>query len=1372
MKFKKLISSALVMSILISSMSNLSLSFADEGGITTDNAGINRGVNDDKVENTDESINDGELSKPIDNITVKNLLVLNSNEGQVMSITVTDGKIYAAGLNAGGRYSNTGLKLEVIDPTDGKVVKSIVSTDDNTNSFVDSINSIPFISNYILHIDYNKNSSIKGMSISSIRTIRPEKLTAISHDLNNGYYFAIKDETFVPITTDIMIDPITLKSTDKEVVVKGSASPDMDVYVKMDNETKMVKVNEEGKYEATFKSESGFSEEPSIYVSYKNGISTKAEVNYINEITNPIMNFTNIWGGPSAILTFDYSTMKMSVTKRSGDFSSNGNLFTMKLYKNGETTPYYTYNQDSNHVQPFLNAVNQKPFSVGDVFSFKLNNGQGNLSGKVKFDLNGKTITIPVNENLFFRITDKGIVEENNIISINPMDVLNSYDVKSFPLSGKTLPNKEVRVFVGDDENPSVVTSDSEGNFSLTVDTHIPLTTSTPIKVMVGDFSKTVYANISSQPSMTFKTVTGYEYIINADLEEIKKPFKHELLYGYSLLSDDAKKAWDLAVEGILNAKEYKKYKNGTDYYVDVYYPGLNITKNDVNLIVKYLVRSDPRMFLLKDWGGEPIYQGSKIVGQRFPIGNGVNSPETFDRQLLAIEKGIAPLLGKIQKGMDVYQIAKTLQSNFEHSELYSFDGSNSDIRGAFINKKIICGGYSKGLEYLLLRVGIENVWVQGSAGGPHAWNNVNIYDRWYLSDSTWGGINWFLKGGDNKFAKGHIHYVVFDPMPVLADTDIPWESGDYPNNITNNTGFTNIEHKNGEVTITYDTSNSDVKPKNVEIVTDFNDYKPEKMTNDNGVWTIKFKYDDVAKLKGISPDNKVSIPFNFYFRVDNLYGTAGNILKNNIKTKLFDRGMLNVVTDISPVKSIPWSKIEGIPEIETKKIVVYKGESINPRDGIANLPNGATVSIVGSADTETTGTKVIKVKIIFENKSSIIKNVDVEVKNKIPWTTIDKNAIITNNKVESEDRSSDANSDNKTESKDKSKEVNTGDKTKSKDESKDRVVIEKRLNNIDSNNKNKIKSSESKNKLNEKEDVMSLDKVSRISGKNRFETSINIAKKLYPKGSDTVLVVNASKYSDILSVVPLANSMDVPILYTEQRSTPKDLINYLKESGAKKVLLVGGDRSISPSQKRYMEEQGLKVERISGKDRFETSSQINKRILEKTNENIDKIIISSGYNFSDAVSVAPYAIAKNVPIFISNGKSLDEEIKNVINKNPNAKVYVIGGQESISNNLLREIKKISDKVERVSGKNRYETSVEIAKLMNKDSKLVFLSCGKDCADALVASQIAGKENSPVLLTKNNLLPINVNEYISKSVKEVVVIGGEKSVSNLLRIEK
>ncbi|MBQ8787413.1 MAG: hypothetical protein IJZ61_07245 [Oscillospiraceae bacterium] len=114
------------------------------------------------------------------------------------------------------------------------------------------------------------------------------------------------------------------------------------------------------------------------------------------------------------------------------------------------------------------------------------------------------------------------------------------------------------------------------------------------------------------------------------------------------------------------------------------------------------------------------------------------------DEKILEMQKEIEAEAKKILDGitpdMTEYDIVKHFHDSIASTVVYDETADNCrDIYGVFVDKKAICGGYSKAFSYLCDKVGIETATVTGDADGEaHMWNMVKIDGQWYNIDVTY----------------------------------------------------------------------------------------------------------------------------------------------------------------------------------------------------------------------------------------------------------------------------------------------------------------------------------------------------------------------------------------------------------------------------------------------------------------------------------------------------------------------------------------------------------------------------------------------------------------------------------------------------------
>lgn len=192
-------------------------------------------------------------------------------------------------------------------------------------------------------------------------------------------------------------------------------------------------------------------------------------------------------------------------------------------------------------------------------------------------------------------------------------------------------------------------------------------------------------------------------------------------------------------------------------------------------------------------------------------------------------------------------------------------------------------------------------------------------------------------------------------------------------------------------------------------------------------------------------------------------------------------------------------------------------------------------------------------------------------------------------------------------------------------------------------------------------------------------------------------------------------------------------------------------------------------VKELIGEDRYETAAKISKEGWNSA----DTVIIVNGHHnhLVDGLTATPLASAKNAPILLSDNKVLSkftaDEIKRLSPKN----VIVIGGVDVMPQSIIDEVKKINSSisVKRIGGEDRYETSLNIAKEIDKTNNItkIYVGAGDGEADSLSIASVAGREKAPIILSEKDGLTKSTYDYIkSQNVVDGYVIGGFERISD------
>ncbi len=192
-------------------------------------------------------------------------------------------------------------------------------------------------------------------------------------------------------------------------------------------------------------------------------------------------------------------------------------------------------------------------------------------------------------------------------------------------------------------------------------------------------------------------------------------------------------------------------------------------------------------------------------------------------------------------------------------------------------------------------------------------------------------------------------------------------------------------------------------------------------------------------------------------------------------------------------------------------------------------------------------------------------------------------------------------------------------------------------------------------------------------------------------------------------------------------------------------------------------------VKKLKGADRFETAIKISQSGWTKS----DTVVIVNGEDKSmvDGLTATPLASVKNSPILLSSNEKLPQKTVEELKRLNPSKVIVIGGNNSMPNSVVEAIKAVNSKisVQRIGGDTRYQTSINIAKEIDKTNNVskLYIGAGNGEADSLSIASLAGKEKTPIVLTQKDGVDNEAEQFIkSNKVSNIYFIGGVEKISN------
>ncbi|MFD2044509.1 cell wall-binding repeat-containing protein [Ornithinibacillus salinisoli] len=291
------------------------------------------------------------------------------------------------------------------------------------------------------------------------------------------------------------------------------------------------------------------------------------------------------------------------------------------------------------------------------------------------------------------------------------------------------------------------------------------------------------------------------------------------------------------------------------------------------------------------------------------------------------------------------------------------------------------------------------------------------------------------------------------------------------------------------------------------------------------------------------------------------------------------------------------------------------------------------------------------------------------------------------------------------------------------------------------------------------------------MHGDNRYQTSVAISQKGWEDTSDYVVLGRGDNPIDALTGSVLAKKYHSPLLLTKTNSLPSEASKEIDRLQPKNVIILGGEAAISKVVEKSLENKGINVQRISGENRYATATKIAAEVGTS-----NEIILTTGENSPDPLSIAPYAGMKQIPIVLTKPNGLSPEVSEMVKSNGISKVTIIGGETAVSPEVEQQLKQLGVIVNRISGSNRYATSVEIAKTYQSEFNLdnVYFSSGVSYVDALSGSPLAAMQGAPIILLNKDTIPNTVSDWITNQVDTqhttVNYLGGYQTITKNNRL--
>jgi len=282
-----------------------------------------------------------------------------------------------------------------------------------------------------------------------------------------------------------------------------------------------------------------------------------------------------------------------------------------------------------------------------------------------------------------------------------------------------------------------------------------------------------------------------------------------------------------------------------------------------------------------------------------------------------------------------------------------------------------------------------------------------------------------------------------------------------------------------------------------------------------------------------------------------------------------------------------------------------------------------------------------------------------------------------------------------------------------------------------------------------------------RVGGSDAATTAAGVALAVFPSTTSAqrptaVTLVDEGEWQGaIAAAVLMAAPVRAPTLVSSGGDLPDPTSQALealapqgsKASGKAQIFAIGS--AAGP--------EDLKTTKVSGSNPAALAvaiADLRQKLFGKTPR---QIVLAPEDKAEFAMPAAAWAARSGDPILFSDRDKLPRETAKALKQNPKVPVYVLGPSSAISSDVVREVDKIGNRVQRVSGEDPVENAIALARYASgefgwnvNDPGHGFVVARSDAAvDAAVAAPLSASGTwGPLLLTDDaDTLPKALREY-------------------------
>ena len=291
---------------------------------------------------------------------------------------------------------------------------------------------------------------------------------------------------------------------------------------------------------------------------------------------------------------------------------------------------------------------------------------------------------------------------------------------------------------------------------------------------------------------------------------------------------------------------------------------------------------------------------------------------------------------------------------------------------------------------------------------------------------------------------------------------------------------------------------------------------------------------------------------------------------------------------------------------------------------------------------------------------------------------------------------------------------------------------------------------------------IFATKNTTRVAGADPIANAAAVARAVYPARTEessprAVVIVDQADWRSAISAAQLmARPLRAPILFSDSGELPAASTEALEElapSGADEIdgaqVIRIGESAAKPDNRRSKD--------VAGESSASLAEGIDKLQATAAGEPTQNVLVAPADSPEFAMPAAGWAARSGDPVLWTLKDTLPSETRTAIRAHPRARIYVLGPEDVVSENVFRELRKLG-KTTRIAGPDPVANAIAFARfsdgrfgwnVVDPGHGLVFANTSRTL-DAASGAPLSGSgQYGPLLLlTDAATLPETLQDYL------------------------